>query len=381
MTFWLLAITIAIVASAALSYAAAGRMVNATGDADDVLDGHFRLQLREIESDVAAGKMATAEALSAKAELAREVLRQRRDGAPVIARPLPRFTLPVAIVATLAIGFATYAMLGNPGLPAQPFDARPQAMAADNMTVDQAIRMVEARLASNPDDLRGWQVIAPVYMQAGRFADAEHAFRQILRLSPPTADSETNLAEALMEQNGGQASGEAGDLLHKAMALDPKAVRPRFYLAAEAMRDKDYASAVRQWQAVIALGKTSDNWMPTAQAGLAAAEAGAAGKPLPTTSGAPSAPMPAAAATRGTAPPQQPDILKMVSGLADRLSRQGGSLDEWTQLVRSEIVLGDMGKAQSAYNAAKKAYPDGAERAGLDALAAQAGLKLDGGGS
>jgi len=97
MTFWLLAITIAIVASAALSYAAAGRMVNATGDADDVLDGHFRLQLREIESDVAAGKMATAEALSAKAELAREVLRQRRDGAPVIARPLPRFTLPVAI--------------------------------------------------------------------------------------------------------------------------------------------------------------------------------------------------------------------------------------------------------------------------------------------
>ena len=91
--------------------------------------------------------------------------------------------------------------------------------------------------------------------------------------------------------------------------------------------------------------------------------------------------MPAAAATGGTAPPQQPDILKMVSGLADRLSRQGGSLDEWTQLVRSEIVLGDMGKAQSAYNAAKKAYPDGAERAGLDALAAQAGLKLDGGGS
>jgi cytochrome c-type biogenesis protein CcmH len=379
MTFWLLAITIAIVASAALSYAAAGRMVNAGAGAAG--DGHFRLQLREIEADVAAGKMAVAEALSAKAELAREVVRQRRDDSPAITRPLPRFALPVAIVASLVIGFATYAMLGNPDLPAQPFAARPVAAAADNMTVDQAIKMVEARLASNPDDLRGWQVIAPVYMQAGRFADAEHAFRQILKLSPPTADSETDLAEALMEQNGGQVSGEVGDLLHKAAALDPKAIRPRFYLAAEAMRDKDYASAVQQWQAIIALGKSSDNWMPTAQAGLAAAQAGAAGKPLPPPPDMASAPIAPAPTAAGAAPVQQPDIIKMVSGLADRLARQGGSLAEWTQLVRSEIVLGDMGKAQSAYDAAKKAYPDGGERAELDALAAQAGLKLDGGGS
>lgn len=381
MTFWLLAITIAIVASAALSYAAAGRTVNAAGDAGEMPEGHFRLQLREIEADVAAGKMALAEALSAKAELAREVLRQRRDGPSAATRPLPRSVLPVAIALTLVVGFATYATLGKPELPAQPFAARPAAVAADNMTVDQAIKMVEARLASNPDDVRGWQVIAPVYMQAGRFADAEHAFRQILKLSPPTADGETDLAEALMEQNGGQASGEAGDLLHKAMALDPKAVRPRFYFAAEAMRGKDYASAVQQWQAVIALGSSTDNWMPTAQAGLAAAEAGAAGKPLPTTPDVAAAPMATAPAAAGTAPVQQPDILKMVNGLADRLARQGGSLDEWTQLVRSEIVLGDVAKAQSAYDSAKKAYPDGTERADLDALAAQAGLKLDGGGS
>jgi len=371
MTFWLLAITIAIVASVILSYAAAGRTVNAAAADRAAPDAHFRLQLRAIDADLAAGEMGAAEAASARAELAREVLRQRRDEAPRAAHPLPRFALPLAIAATLVVGFATYAYLGRPNLPDQPFATRP---AADNMTVDQAIKMVEARLATDPNDVRGWKVIAPIYMQTGRFADAEHAFRQILRLAPPTADAETGLAEALMEQNGGQATGEAADRLHKAVALDPKAVRPRFYLAAEALREKHYADAVSQWQALIALGKSGDSWLPAAQAGLKAAEAGAAGKPLPDGF----AGTPGASAAAG---PQPAEIRKMVSGLADRLARQGGSIAEWTQLVRSEIVLGDMAKAQAAYDAARKAYPEAMDRADLDALAAQAGLKLDGGGS
>jgi cytochrome c-type biogenesis protein CcmH len=374
MTFWLLAITIAIVASVALSYAAAGRTVNAaSAGGGSAPDAHFRLQLRAIEADLAAGEMGAAEAASARAELAREVLRQRRDEAPRPAHPLPRLALPLAIAATLVVGFATYAYLGRPNLPDRPFATRSAGM-ADNLTVDQAIKMVEARLAADPNDVRGWKVIAPIYMQTGRFTDAEHAFREILRLAPPTADAETGLAEALMEQNGGQATGEAADWLHKAMALDPKAVRPRFYLAAEALREKHYGDAVSQWQALIALGKAGDGWLPAARAGLKAAEAGAAGKPLPDGfAGAPGA--------SAAAGPQPAEIRKMVSGLADRLARQGGSIAEWTQLVRSEIVLGDMAKAQSAYDAARKAYPEAMDRADLDALAAQAGLKLDGGGS
>jgi cytochrome c-type biogenesis protein CcmH len=376
MTFWLLAITIAIVASVVLSYAAAGRAVNAGAGGGVPPDAHLRLQLRAIETDLSAGEMGAAEAASARAELAREVLRQRRDEAPRPARPLPRLALPLAIAATLVVGFATYAFLGRPNLPDQPFATRPAAI-AENLTVDQAIKMVETRLAADPSDVRGWQVIAPIYMQTGRFADAEHAFREILRLAPPTAESETGLAEALMEQNGGQATGEAAEWLHKAMALDPKAVRPRFYLAAEAMREKHYADAVSQWQAVIALGKPGDAWLPAARAGLKAAQDGAAGKPLP--DGLAGAAM--AGAASGAGGPKPADIRKMVSGLADRLAHQGGSIAEWTQLVRSEIVLGDMAKAQSAYDAAKRAYPEAMDRADLDTLAAQAGLKLDGGGS
>jgi len=371
--FWLLAIAITAIVSAALYYAAAGRVVNASPAAGaDVVTAHFRQQLTEIEADIAAGRLAAAEAIAAKAELARERIRQQKEAASrLVARHGPvAVVLPASIAGIAAIALVTYGLLGSPNLPAQPLASRADAAAAD-MNINDAVKAVEARLASHPDDIKGWSVIAPVYMQSGDYPKAEHAFRQILALAPPTADAETDLAEALMMQNGGQATGEAADLLHKAVALDAKAIRPRFYLAADAMRQKDYASAVTQWNDIIGLGTDADSWMATAKAGLAAAEAGRDGKPLPDAS--------TAAPSAGAANPgQNPAILGMVNGLADRLAKQGGPLADWTQLVRSEIVLGDLTKAQTAYDSARQAYPDAADRQELDGLAAQAGLKIDG---
>jgi cytochrome c-type biogenesis protein CcmH len=46
------------------------------------------------------------------------------------------------------------------------------------MTLEAAIDRVETQLTRNPDDLQGWTVVAPAYMQTGRFR------RGRARLSP-----------------------------------------------------------------------------------------------------------------------------------------------------------------------------------------------------
>ena len=62
MVFWTLAIALTVLACAALYYAAAGRAVNAgAGDAIDAISAHHRLQLSEIEADIAAGRLGEAE--------------------------------------------------------------------------------------------------------------------------------------------------------------------------------------------------------------------------------------------------------------------------------------------------------------------------------
>lgn len=351
--FWIFAIAITAIACAALYYAAGGRRVNAVPAAsDDATTAHFRLQLKEIEGDIAAGRLGEAEGLAARSELARELLRVQNEAARTAEGSRP-WLVPAALLATMVLAFGTYSFLGNPGLPALPLSERPAPPAT--LDLEDAIARIEAQLEKTPDDVRGWSVIAPVYMQQQRFADAANAYRRVIELSGPTADLETNLGEALMMQAGGEAAGEPMRLFASAAARDPRHVRSRFYLANESTRTGNYETAVQQWNELIALGTPQDPWLETAKAGLSAALDGL-NNVKPET-------MLDDAAIRG-----------MVESLATRLYEKGGSIEEWTRLVRSRMVLGDTEAAQLDYDRARAAYPDAAMRTELDVLAADNGL-------
>lgn len=352
--FWILAIAVTAVACAALYYAAAGRPVNAAGGAmDDATGAHFRLQLREIENDIASGRLGEAEGTAARGELAREVIRmkaeshQRHSG-----RLAEKPVLLGAIGATVALAFGTYMFLGSPDLPSLPLSERP----AVEMSLEEAVARIETQLTETPDDLRGWMAIGPAYMQLERFADAERAYRRVIDLGGATADAETNLAEAIMMQQQGSLDGEPLQLLESAAARDPAHVRSRFYLAGEASRAGDYETAVARWNDLIALAEGGEPWLAAAREALTAATAGLNGE---------------------TALPGEDEIEAMVEGLAERLASAGGSIEEWTRLVRSRLVLGQLEEAQSAYETARAAYPDASVRTELDILAADNGLNAD----
>lgn len=351
--FWIFAIVITAIACAALYYAARGRRVNAVpAGADDATTAHFRLQLKEIEGDIAAGRLGEAEGVAAKGELARELIRTQGESSRATGVNAP-WVVPVALLATALLAFGTYSFLGNPGLPSLPLSERPAP--PPEIDLDDAIARIEAQLQKTPDDVRGWSVIAPVYMQQQRFADAANAYRRVIELSGATADLETNLGEALMMQAGGDAAGEPLRLFESAAARDPRHIRSRFYVASESTRTGNFETAVRQWNEIIALGTPQDAWLDSAKAGLSAALDG----------------------LNNVLPETQMDdaaIRGMVESLATRLYESGGSIEEWTRLVRSRMVLGDTEAAQLDYDRARAAYPDAAMRTELDVLAADNGL-------
>ncbi|MEO7221283.1 MAG: c-type cytochrome biogenesis protein CcmI [Devosia sp.] len=352
MTIWLFALLLTAIACATLYYAGAGRRVNSGASIVDATSEHFRAQLRAIEADAAVGRLGAAEAVAAKGELAREVMRHKAGDAPKGSAKVALW-VPVVLVAGISLG--TYAWLGRPDLPAAPLASR-DAAAENEVTLEAAIKTIEARLAETPDDLRGWTVVAPAYMQMGRHADAVKALRRVNELGTPTADTLTDLAEALMMQKGGSVEGEALGLLRQAYALDATHVRSIFYIAGEETRVGDFESAIRDWNALLKLSKGGEPWVVTAQNGLAYAEGGLSPNAVPSDE------------------PGQAQIDAMVDGLDARLKAQGGTVDEWTQLVRSRMVQGRMEDAQLAYDGARKAHPDAAERSELDVLAADNGL-------
>lgn len=367
MFVWVMAAIITLIVLAALFVAAkAGRNSAVAEESDAAGKAHYRALLSEIETDKANGRMSLEEAEAAKAEIAREVLRLDSQANEANARgQVPGWVMLCFLGAIGIASLGIYALTGNPEMPAEPLAGR--EMPATQMSLSDAVKRVEDQLAANPEDAQGWSVVAPIYMRQGRYADAVSAYRKILELLPATAEVETDLAEAIMVSQNGVAEGEPLVLLRSAANRDPDHIRSRFYLAGEATRSGDFESAVRQWNDLLEKANGDEAWVGTAEQGLAVAEAGLNGDPMPDFADEPETPAPDQS--------QADMIAGMVEGLASRLESEGGTIEEWTRLVRSYLVLGDSDKAQNAYDMARNAYPDETERSELDRLANEAGLE------
>jgi cytochrome c-type biogenesis protein CcmH len=307
----------------------------------------YKAQLEEIARDVERGQLPEAEAASARAEAARRLIAagegQSHAGTP---GALQRRRVAAAAIFILvpAVALGVYAYVGKPDLPDEPLSARKMDLKAPG-AVEAAVAKIEAHLTKAPDDRRGWEVLAPVYMEMGRFADAAGAFRQAIRLGDDKPAMHAELGQALVAMAGGVVTAEARAEFDKA----PDAPMAKFYLALAAEQDGKTAEAKAAYQALAPQATGDAPWMLGMRARLAALGG-------------------ATAQTSGDAfsPEQRKMIETMVQGLAERLARQGGSAEEWARLIRAYSVLHEPDKAEAALAGARKALGPNAD---IDALA------------
>ena len=148
----------------------------------------YRDQLEEITRDEAAGRIGAAEAEAARIEVSRRLLAaaDQESAAPVTSPSRKRAVAIVALVLLPLLSGGLYLALGSPTLPGQPLSARANPQAAP--AIEQLVAQVEAHLESNPQDGRGWEVLAPVYsVQLRRYDDAARARRNAITYNGATA--------------------------------------------------------------------------------------------------------------------------------------------------------------------------------------------------
>jgi len=333
----------------------------------------YRAQLREIERDVERGQLPADEAASARTEAARRLI--AADAAETAEAMAPgslwrRRLAAVAILALVpAVSLGVYLSLGQPETADAPLAQR-KADPNSPEAIQFAIAKIEARLAANPDDQRGWEVLAPVYMRFGRFDDAVGAYKQLLRLKGETNPNLLSAyGEALLAAANGIVTSEAHAVFDAALKIDPQTPMAQFYSALAFEQDGDAARARAIYERLEPKAKGEAPWMIGLRARL---EALRSGKPLQ----ALAAPAPAPAAAPSQFAPEQLTMIRgMVSGLAQRLAEKGGSGEEWARLVRAYTVLQEPDKAKTALADARKALAsDATALANLDALAHELGL-------
>jgi cytochrome c-type biogenesis protein CcmH len=282
----------------------------------------------------------------------------------------------LALVA-LPLGSAgIYLALGSPTVPGQPRAAR-LAAPPDQRSIDTLVAQVEAHLERNPNDGRGWEVVAPVYIRLGRYADAVKAHRNVLAFNPETSERRSALGEALVAAAQGIVTAEASAAFERAVALDPQNAKARFYLGLAAEQDGRQADAAQRWRALIAAAPPDAPWRELVRTALARVDPAAAQE----FAALPAAPGPSAAdvlAAGELSPDQRQAMVRgMVDRLAERLRADGSDLDGWLRLMRAYMVLGERDKARAAASDARRALagdPDKLRR--IDDAAK--GLDLDG---
>lgn len=374
MALW---ITVAVMTGAAVLVVLASlARRRGTGPAAAADAAVYRDQLDEIQRDRARGLIDDREAGAARAEVGRRLLAasDANDAAAGSSAPgadrRRRIAALSALVGAPLIALGSYAALGRPELPDLPLASRQSEKPAANAQVADLITRVEAALAKNPDDARGWSVVAPVYLAAGRASDAVDAYRNIIRIQGESPDRLADLGEAMFAAADGVVTADARAVFERSVASDAPSIKGAIYLSRAAEQDGDPERALARLKPIVETAPGDAPYLATVRREL---ERLAAVPPLPLPTVTPE--------DRQKTPEERMAMVRsMVDGLAARLKDNSGDVGEWLRLVSARAALGDTAAAKTALAEARERFgADARSKARIDALGL--GLGLEGRGA
>ncbi len=279
--------------------------------------------------------------------------------------PRSRWSTAALVVALVAAGFAIAVAATRRSVQTAP------AVAAGAAANSDPLAVLEAHTREKPDDGEAWSALASGLFESGRFAEAVQAYNSAIRLNPNRAVLWSARGEARVMASERDPLPAAALLdFERALSIDPKDPRARYFLAVKQDLTGDHAGAINAWLALLADTPKGASWeadlrRTIEQAGKIngiavgarlAAVTQPVGAPAPTgMSGPTSEDLARAASLR---PEEQRAMAEgMVARLEARLKDEPGNIEGWTMLIRSRMTLGQPDQARAALNAAVAANP------------------------
>jgi len=357
--------------------------------AGDAADAHaglrdiaiYKDQLAEVDAERERGQLGNIEAEAARAEIGRRLIAAEdrvasveRSRTALPAKTSKRFAVATVVLLPLLAG-GLYLLIGSPRLPDQPLAAR-NTRPVEPGDVGRMIAAVERRLKEHPEEGQGWDVIAPVYLRMGRYAEAADAFQRAIRLLGESSKRLAGFAESTVLASDGIVTEPARLAYEKLTRLEPQRPEPRFWLALAKEQDGQLEAALAEYRALLREGDPKANWRPLVEERVAEVEtrlgrvAPADAKPKPKDQPPPLAAGPNAEDVKAAEQLSEADRRRMIEGmvqsLAERLAKDGRDLAGWERLIRAYSVMGRKDDALAALSKARGHFTG--EQPSLNAL-------------
>lgn len=408
LTFYLIAGGVALLTTFLIVRPLIGGRAEGMGQ-DEASTQIFRDQLDEIDRDLARGTISEAEAEGARLEVSRRLLAASgRAKSAAALTPAPQghsgLIAGLAMMGIPALTAALYFGVGAPGASDQPLaERRPAAQAqlptnhpqanrpsqaeaeaqmaqsappapqgADDEEYLALVERLEGMVESRPNDQEGHRLLASGLMRLGRWSEAWPVYDKLLALidGVPNAEIYANKAEAMVLAAGGYVSPEAEQSIGLALQTDPSLPMARYYAGLALRQAGELDDAITMWEGLRRDSPADAPYLEWLNMMLAETIQARDGTP-------PAGPSQGdiAAADEMSAEDRAAMVEGMVQRLADRLAAQGGSPQEWAQLMASYATLNRTDDAKQAFDLAMAAYPDGTDAEALRAHAGRLGIE------
>lgn len=226
----------------------------------------FREHMAELDVQLASGRIDQAQFEQLKLEQERALL---EDEAEIRAAQQSRTlgagfkTLGVIALLVVAVSWGLYQHLGSSAdveiRAAQELKQKldnEDYMAGRNpdpVRAREMARLIEARLADNPDQLQYWFFLARIQMDLNDFGQAVNAYQQVLQRDTESAMVMAELAQAMFLRDGSKMNPAISDLVTKVLAVVPDNTMALGLAGIDAFGKKDYVEAIKYWERTVKL--------------------------------------------------------------------------------------------------------------------------------
>ncbi len=226
----------------------------------------FREHMMELEVQLADGRIDAAQYGQLKLEQERALLDDEasvKATLPTASRAFGRGVLALSALLMILGAWSLYSHLGSSDdveirqaqevkqkLDMEDINA---GRNPDPMRTRELNRLIEARLAANPDNLQYWFFLARNYMELNEFDKAVTAYQRVLDRDKESAVVMAELAQAMFLQNDRQTTPAVNELVAKVLKAEPDNTMALGLAGIDAFNKKDYVNAIKHWEHVVKL--------------------------------------------------------------------------------------------------------------------------------
>ena len=262
----------------------------------------LRIELTEARRDQKLGLLSEASLAEAERELETRVLAESRQDANPTA---PRYKRTAILLGVLlpVLAVAGYAAVGSPAavVPqiARAAPTAPVAQSDADKQMDELFKMAEERLSKEPNDVKGWLLLARAKASVGMFDGAMKAYEKAAALDPNDSEMWSDYADSAAGMSQGKMDGKPIELINKSLALDGKNVKALLLRGTWEMQKNDLVAAEKSFTLAKSVSQPNSGFAQIADNALGEITARRGGTP------AAAAPAPVA----GTPPSSAPDAV------------------------------------------------------------------------